>query len=488
MLEYKIATQDTATPVSSAARAKGPVFLLSETENDVLYLFVKKLISESPTLANLTITTILPEAEFIILNANTEQWVWQTLHDLRSESEHFLTPLLVIGETEWESLSDVTDAVLSSPVRQNDMVEIFGQLSQIQNRLRQLEALPKSIGQSSKNRLLLLRYFFSRDPQLLSPQRNYRAKAGYTYPLVQLLLNTRAGEEISFLASVHEAQLLNAKLVDKVNICPHCDHTQINFREICPKCASLNINEETTIHHFRCAYIGRESEYKLGMKLICPKCSKELRHIGVDYDKPSEVMWCQDCNHNFSEPALSCFCLVCAAVFGPEEAQIRPIQEFVISETGYRAAEEGVLPGSGVLGILKKELGFYKNEVFAEYLRLEIARCTRYKTPSTLARFNLSAANEALAEKQLKNSRKFKKDFAAIIGQTFRTSDMFTDLSGGDILIIFTHTDTASTQIAFKRLAENIHKRFNVELKLKYEVFDLSSTATNLDNIWETLK
>jgi len=275
--------------------------------------------------------------------------------------------------------------------------------------------------------------------------------------------------------------------VDRVNLCPRCDHTQINFRESCPKCGSLNIGDEPTIHHFRCAYVGRESEYQRGVKLICPKCSNELRHIGVDYDKPSEVLWCNDCDHNFAEPRLSCFCLVCAHKFSPEDADIRSIYTYSLAEAGLQAAEEGVLPGSGLLSILKKELGFYKNEVFSEYLRIEVARCLRYRFHSTLARFNLSAAHDALEDQLARKTRKFRKEFAEVLIQTYRKSDIFTDLRDGDILIIFTNTDVESSEIAFSRLSDTIHERFEVELELQYELFDLRDDDIDLDEIWEVI-
>ena len=36
--------------------------------------------------------------------------------------------------------------------------------------------------------------------------------------------------------------------------------------------------------------------------LICPKCHKKLRHIGVDYDRPAVVYTCNDCENSFTSP------------------------------------------------------------------------------------------------------------------------------------------------------------------------------------------
>lgn len=477
--------------VGEPQSAKDPdlsAFLSSEKGDDALRLFLEKMRTTVPIMAGISILDKPESADLVIINGMTEEWVRAQLLALRSDPAHFLKPTLVIAETEWPWLPEAADQVLLSPVSQTSFVERFSRLLELHELLSRLDPLPKSIGKASIAKLLLLRFLFSRDPYVLKPQRLFHAKQGYSFPLVQLLLNLRTGEEVGFLERLQETQLLTGLLIDKVNVCPFCDHTHVNFRETCPKCRSLNINDEATIHHFRCAHVGRESEYRQGMDLICPKCSNQLRHIGVDYDKPSEVMWCNDCHHNFAEPVLHCMCFVCGKTFGPHDAHLREIKEYRLSEEGFRAAEEGALPGTGLISMLKKELGFYRNEVFAEFLRVEIARCRRYKITSTLSRFNLKAADEVLEEELLKNSRKFRKDFASILNQTYRTTDIFTDLQSGDILIIFTHTDTENSKIAFKRLSERIQERFEVDLKLEYKLFDLRQVDQNLDEIWGRLQ
>ena len=32
-----------------------------------------------------------------------------------------------------------------------------------------------------------------------------------------------------------------------------------------------------------------------GGDLVCPKCNRQLRHIGVDYEKPSKLFTCFNC-------------------------------------------------------------------------------------------------------------------------------------------------------------------------------------------------
>ncbi len=460
------------------------LYLISEESDSIpetLHGFCESLKVESNEFSHLCFTEELDLADLVILYIKDAAWGQGQIEALRSEPKHFLKPILTVYEQAPDSLTELADVNLIWPVLQSEFnIKLKGLLKVAAN-VQDLIAVPDLIGETGLKKLLTLRHLHTREPEVLAPTRNHQSSVGYTFPTAQVLFNVKPGEEVTFLEELEEAQLLTSKLIDKVNICPFCEHTQINFRELCPHCRSLNISEETTIHHFRCAYIGKESEFRQRINLNCPKCSRELRHIGVDYDKPSEVLWCNDCNQNFSQPLLSCYCLACAKTFPPENTFIKRINEYKLSRDGTQAAEEGALPGSGLINILKKEVGFYKREVFMEMLRIEVFRCRRYKYKSTLSKFNLGSAGETAT------SRKFKNDFAAVINQTFRTTDLFTDSSSGEMLVIFTNTDTENAKIAFGRLKDSIDKIATVKIDMEFELVDLAAQDDSVDGIWEKL-
>ena len=460
------------------------LLLLSQETDSILkslQAFCENLEVESDEFNHLTLTEELDLADLTILYVKDATWGSDKMEQLRSEPKHFLKPILAVYEQAPDNFTELADLNLIWPVLQSDFAVKINGLLKVASNVQDLIAVPDFIGDTGLKKLLILRHLYTRESGILIPKRNHKSSVGYTFPAAQILFKVKPGEEVALLEELEESQLLTSKLIDKVNICPFCEHTQINFREICPHCRSLNISEETTIHHFRCAYIGRDSEFRQGINLTCPKCSRELRHIGVDYDKPSEVMWCNDCNQNFSEPLLSCYCLACAKTFPPENTLLKRINEYKLSHDGIRAAEEGALPGSGLINILKKEVGFYKREVFMEMLRIEVFRCRRYKYKSTLSRFNLGRADEAAT------SRKFKSDFAAVINQTFRTTDLFTDSRSGEILVIFTNTDTENAKIAFSRLKASIDKIATTKIDIEYDLTDLAAQDDSMDGIWEKL-
>lgn len=446
--------------------------------------FMNDLKRESDAFNELSFTEELDLADLILLYIKTDKWGHNKIQELRSEPKHFLAPILVLCEQDVGVSTDLIDDRIEWPALQTKFSEKITKLLDVCRKVQDLVAIPDSVGEIGLKKILVLRYLYTREGEVLRPSRNHRSSVGYTFPLAQTLFNVEPGQEFAFLESLEEAQLILPKLKDKVNVCPFCEHTQINFRELCPHCRSLNISEETTIHHFRCAYIGKESEFRQGLQLRCPKCGTELRHIGVDYDKPSEILWCTDCNHNFSEPLLSCFCLACAKTFPPENTLIKQVNEYTLAQDGFRAAEEGALPGSGLINILKKEVGFYKREVFMEMLRIEVSRCRRYKYKSTLSRFNLRSAQTGFKDSSA-ISRKFKNDFATIINQTFRSTDLFTDATSGDILAILTNTDCDNTRIAFGRLENSINKIATRRIDLDYQLFDLATEEDSIQEIWE---
>lgn len=432
--------------------------------------------------------TLAGESDICFLHAQNQEEGRAALTNFRQDKDTFLAPVLYLFEDENDTGSGLADEILRWPAGQTALPQKLSNLKNISASLRGLSDLPSTLTGTALRKILLLRYLHTRTSRGLKPERNFAASVGYSYPVPQALLNVSPGVEFEMLEGLEEAQLLTGDLVDKVNVCPYCEHTQLNFRELCPNCNSIDIQEETTIHHYRCSYVGRESAFQNMDELVCPKCSRELRHIGVDYDKPAEMLWCSNCQHNFAEPKLSCFCLNCGRTSRPEDVFIKNIKSYSLTQEGILAAQEGTLPGYGLINILKKELGFYKREVFSDYVQLEMARCKRYQYDSTVARFSLKDASASLDEQPLKHSRKLRKDVAAVIRETFRRTDLFTDSPDGEIVSLFTNTDTDSSNIAFDRLNQSLSALLETKMDLDYELYDVVERRDPLNQYLETIQ
>lgn len=155
--------------------------------------------------------------------------------------------------------------------------------------------------------------------------------------------------------------------VDRIHTCPHCQSAHLYFMECCPKCNSSNLEEHPVLHHFRCANISPEYTYAYDGQLRCPKCHQILRHIGVDYDRPSNVYICQECTHSFLQTEMKVKCAHCKTIMRPSDLQPYDIYhyEFTDKAINVLTTNESVL-------IFNKNLwnGYSKFESFISQISL----------------------------------------------------------------------------------------------------------------------
>lgn len=124
---------------------------------------------------------------------------------------------------------------------------------------------------------------------------------------------------------------------ERIHLCPKCFGSHLFYMETCPQCGSSNLKDEPVLHHFRCANISPESSYAYGGELRCPKCHRFLRHIGVDYDRPSNVYNCRQCNHAFMHTRMKVYCSTCNSKFSPAELLANDIYTYEYTPDGVLA-------------------------------------------------------------------------------------------------------------------------------------------------------
>ena len=122
-----------------------------------------------------------------------------------------------------------------------------------------------------------------------------------------------AAKTIPIAEDLSHRGLLTKTFFDRVHECGACGSRRLTVREECPSCRSADIFETELIHHYRCAALRPEGEFRQGSALVCPKCSQQLRHYGKDYDKPGHSQICRKCKDSTSEPAVGFICQDCDA-------------------------------------------------------------------------------------------------------------------------------------------------------------------------------
>ena len=180
-----------------------------------------------------------------------------------------------------------------------------------------------------RNVQILLSKFLNDEIETLDPV--YDSKTGYHYPIVETIVG-EASQIEPFLNKLHAAGVLKRKLYDKIIFCPNCSSADVSTRYCCPFCKSFNIQKSSLIEHVKCGYMDLEENFLEGEKYVCPKCHEELTKIDVDYRKAGIWCTCDDCNKNFDIPVPAHFCRSCNANFNFEEALIKDVYSYTLTE------------------------------------------------------------------------------------------------------------------------------------------------------------
>ncbi|MEM7186208.1 MAG: hypothetical protein AAF466_06075 [Bacteroidota bacterium] len=180
----------------------------------------------------------------------------------------------------------------------------------------------------------LLSFLYTRNTPL-APITSRGSLTGYQYPLIDLLFKQKQpGDLLRLLERNLQQGFLNSQCLDHIHLCKDCNGSYLNFRELCPRCFSIDISVNDMIHHFVCAHVAPAKDFKTEDGLECPKCDKTLRHIGIDYDKPSSVFHCNSCLHEFQNPEMRGYCFDCNTENQLSELLHKTIGEYSITQKG----------------------------------------------------------------------------------------------------------------------------------------------------------
>jgi len=203
----------------------------------------------------------------------------------------------------------------------------------INKRILMIET-PKYFSDEKLVQFKTIAFLYTRN-KILKPRISRNSNIGYEFPFISLFYKqSNSMLLLKDLQSSKDSGYLSFKFLDYVHLCKSCHGNYLNFRECCPKCNSIDIRVHDVIHHFTCAYVGPEEDFKKGDSLECPKCNKALRHIGVDYDKPSIMYFCNSCSNEFQNPDMLAMCIDCGTENHIEELSQKAIGEYSITESG----------------------------------------------------------------------------------------------------------------------------------------------------------
>lgn len=251
---------------------------------------------------------------------------------------------------------------------------------------------------------------------------------------------------------------LSSKIVDKVNLCHDCAGSYLNFVEVCPKCQSVDLRTEELIHHFRCAYIGPQRDFEQGGTLCCPKCDKQLKHIGIDYDKPSEIHTCQQCQYTGQETTMRARCVDCGKHNQLDQIATVAINAYQITEKGLQLA--------GAVGLTSKvmtenEKSDIQRLPFKVYEMIRAHEINKGNTTSNHYDVDLVVNHTVL--RTLNDDLKIQllDEICGVIRSYIRTSDLITINECQNIQVFLLEYEPSIVEEIVSTIEYNVNKMMN---------------------------
>ncbi|WP_462267994.1 TackOD1 domain-containing metal-binding protein [Desulfobacter sp.] len=411
----------------------------------------------------------LQHVSFILVDLTEWRAGYRQLVDIRTNPlpHIYLKPVVFVGGSTHipKEILGAADGMISHEDDDAELRAWTSRLEPINQRIDSIKQISE-IGDSN-TAFKVLRFIDSRDEEF-TPVNSPNDTTGYVYPMLKPFFPKQDFGLIETLDYLHSQHLLSGRFIKKAYACTHCGCAFLNFYETCPDCSSGDLRIEELIHHFRCAYVGEKSDFKSEDGMICPKCDRALKHIGVDYDKASVMYHCNNCRNVFQEPQVMTACYNCSRETDPEYQVIRDIRAYTVTALGKNAALYGM--DSLLQNILEKKITTIPFEVFKLFFKVEIARIERYKqSQSCLCMLRLDAINR-IYEKIGKRSTEIFDELSDAFKASLRASDLFSVKDETIFLIILTETSHENAQTVIGRLKDRVQSLMHANLNLDCRV------------------
>jgi len=429
---------------------------------------------------------------FFYIFSDNHEFIEGEVRKLRQNPTTVLSPVFV-STNPYTEITTVIDGIFKSYSK-----AIVDKSLEIWEIVEKFAPNPYAASLPEHKRINLIRFLTSRSINEEKPTLKKEAIMGFFYPRAYYIISPRdLGEEVYDLKFLESLKIMESSVDNKTSLCPFCEHYNLIFREICPSCGSVRIKLVEFIHHYSCGYIGPVTEFIKGDKLVCPKCHEELKHIGVDYDKPLEKYLCENCGSRFLEPDVDVLCANCKKKSTPEEIKTEFINTFSLTPFGKIISFEGNLP-INVFEEITTALGIVGLNVFTFILEKFLTITERYERPFCVMGILFKFPGEVISELPLR-IRTFIKDLIKVIKDNLRSSDIVSASENKYIFVILPETPPEGGKRVKERLSEQIERllkknkftnliKYSIAVECVTEGKKYTSSQELLDNIIKELE
>lgn len=326
---------------------------------------------------------------------------------------------------------------------------------------------------------------YTRELRTLKPVGDLNSAIGYTYP--ELSINFNSSEEPQVLEVLEWADregLIWPDFYERVYLCNNCSSGYMSYREVCPHCNSANSKTEDLIHHFPCAYIGPISDFqnKIDNSLTCPKCNKTIRHIGIDYDKPSVIHHCNNCDQNYQDAFVKAKCMSCEQDNDVQYLVPKSVNIYKLTRKGRSAATSGFLSSSLEVDEIFGTINMQTLKIMLHYELERIKEAAMQKT--SIALVTLENIFELYNKIGKKAERNLLEELVGVIRENIKSSDVIAFESSSTLYLMLTNTSSENADQKLKNLSiltENLVKKnfngFKVNLLYKVKTLEADKKA-----------
>ncbi len=423
-------------------------------------------------------------SDAIILDYSNREGCASFIRQVRSSfvESIYLVPIFILSISEEIDayIASLTDGTIHSLQEETFM----GVYQGIDQRIKQLQTTDNN-DQEIKIQNKIIRFHYTRQRRMKAIISS-SSHIGYEFPLLSLhFKNANTEEKFGILDKMVGKELFRLRYEDIVHLCNNCYSGFLNYREVCPKCQSSDLYTENLIHHFVCAHVAPESDYITNDQMICPKCNRLLRHIGVDYDKPSLIYTCNSCGHHFQDSVMQALCMNCQTIHNVDSLLSRKIYNYELTALGEEAAIGGLVPSQKTESEMPGFIGFSTFNIFLKY---EIERIKNSGKTSSAGSLSLRSPAALNASMGIKYTLVIN-EIAEFLKNATLATDILTFINNNTFLIISPDNDKFRLESLLNNIRHSIQKLIdsnvddaNIVVKIKAENIDSSKNHNDLIN------
>jgi TackOD1 domain-containing protein len=357
---------------------------------------------------------------------------------------------------------------VGSQFDQNVVDELRQIFAPIRLRLSVIPFKPKRGGRAELN---ILRLAYSRDTSITATFDPHSRRL-VEYPLL--------GKEVGHkrnLETLAHLDLLHRRHFTRTHACGKCESARLNVCEACPACGGADLKEEPLLHHYRCGYQERESHFRQDRQLICPKCHRSLRHLGVDYGKPGTAVVCAACGAVNSEPFVHFVCLDCGATTSGDEAKATDWHHYDLTDEGVRALQQGVLPQFDLGPLLENRTRAFSPREFRLLATQELKVAARFNRPFSVARISMRNLDELVRQHgAVAANADFQHVIDAIVAALRSCDFVSTGSTPQSCVIGFPGTSAKDIEIIMARIRLSLDGTLAFRIEFDVEVAEGAAT------------